>query len=228
MSIAEKLQTIADNMQRVYDAGKAEGGNTEEAYNQGYNDMLNLLTDGGARTWYGHLFRSCTSLIEPPYFDTSKGTNFGAMFSGCSSLKRIPQYDFSNATGANNDIFVHCPHLEELPIIDLKNATQTNFLFTNCSALRKIKKLNVSSSKSFGSTFLNCDKLSELTIEGDIAASISFANSSLLTSESVQSIVDALVTITDGVARTVTFHTDIQLTDEQKSTIEGKGWDLVQ
>jgi hypothetical protein len=45
----------------------------------------------------------------------------------------------------------------------------------------------------------------------------------------VQSIIDGLITITDGVARTLTLHEDVKakLTDEQKVTItQVKGWTL--
>ena len=40
MDIAEKLAQIAENQQKVYDAGyekgKTEGGNSEESYNEGF------------------------------------------------------------------------------------------------------------------------------------------------------------------------------------------------
>ena len=49
MSIAEKLQTVADNQQKVYDAGfaagQAAGGDTDAAYNEGY--------DAGKQAEYG-------------------------------------------------------------------------------------------------------------------------------------------------------------------------------
>jgi hypothetical protein len=68
MSIAEKLVTIAENEQRVYDKGfedgKAEGGNTEEAYNKGvedgkqaeYDAFWNAYQENGNKTIYGYSF----------------------------------------------------------------------------------------------------------------------------------------------------------------------------
>lgn len=43
---------------------------------------------------------------------------------------------------------------------------------------------------------------------------------------SVRSIIDGLATVTTTQA--ITFHKDIALTDEQKQTINNKGWTLVQ
>jgi hypothetical protein len=55
---------------------------------------------------------------------------------------------------------------------------------------------------------------------------MSLAQSSKLTSESVQSIINGLATVTT--AQTLTLNKAIALTDEQKATIQTKGWTLVQ
>ena len=69
MSIAEKLTTIAENMQGVYDKGysdgQEQGGNTEKAYNEGFdagksyqnNELWKAITNDGTRTNYSSAFR---------------------------------------------------------------------------------------------------------------------------------------------------------------------------
>jgi hypothetical protein len=48
----------------------------------------------------------------------------------------------------------------------------------------------------------------------------------VLTAESIQSIIDGLATVTT--AQTLTLNKAIVLTDEQKATINAKGWTLAQ
>ena len=50
--------------------------------------------------------------------------------------------------------------------------------------------------------------------------------SSKLSAESVQSIIDGLAIV--GTAQTLTLHSSIVLTDEQKAQISSKNWTLVQ
>lgn len=42
------------------------------------------------------MFNSCTSLINIPNLDTSKGEDFMFMFNDCTSLEKRPNLDLSN------------------------------------------------------------------------------------------------------------------------------------
>lgn len=61
---------------------------------------------------------------------------------------------------------------------------------------------------------------------GTISIALSFAYCSLLTAESVQSIIDGLADLTGGTAQTIEFHSTISnsLTDEQVLQIAAKNW----
>lgn len=74
---------------------------------------------------------------------------------------------------------------------------------------------------------LYCYELKEIRFKANsIKLSISFSNSSKLSAESVQSIIDGLATV--ETAQTLTLHSSIVLTDEQKAQISSKNWTLVQ
>ena len=64
MSIAEKLTTIAENEQKVYDAGfeagKSQGGDTDEAFEQGRQAekkaIWDAITNSNKRKTYNRAF----------------------------------------------------------------------------------------------------------------------------------------------------------------------------
>ena len=216
MSLSEKLLSVAENVSKVFKAGQDKF-------------LHETMLSNGKRTFFGNMFRSCKDLVEAPYFDTSKGTQFSAMFYQCSKLKVVPQCDFSKATTAP-DLFVECTSLEELPEILLSNATNTNYLFHTCTKLRKIAKLDITKSTTAISTFAGCEALEDITFVGTIRPSISFADSPLLTNDSVNSIINALIDNTEGATtRQLTLHPDVKarLTSEQITAItQEKGWEL--
>lgn len=109
-----------------------------------------------------------------------------------------------------------------------QNITDYIQTFSLCSALEKIVSvLDFSSTTNVNMMFNGCHNLKDVTFAPNtLSLSISLAQSSKLTSESIQSIIDGLATVTT--AQTLTLHKNIVLTDEQKSTINAKGWTLVQ
>lgn len=111
------------------------------------------------------------------------------------------------------------------PTQNIIGYVQTFYL---CGALERIVGvLDFSSTTNVNSMFNNCSNLKEVTFAPNtLSLSISLAQSSKLTSESLQSIIDGLATVTT--AQTLTLHSAIVLTDEQKATINAKGWTLVQ
>lgn len=70
-------------------------------------------------------------------------------------------------------------------------------------------------------------KLTEIRfVPNTLSESIKFAQSSLLSNESVQSIIDGLATVTTTCTLTLHETVKAKLTDEQKNTITAKGWTL--
>ena len=105
---------------------------------------------------------------------------------------------------------------------------RANNIFYNSKKIKNILgTLDFSEAAGYVNPFGYCDVLAEVRFkENSISLSISFASSANLSTTSVQSIIDGLATV--ETAQTLTLHSSIVLTDEQKATIESKGWTLVQ
>ena len=113
-------------------------------------------------------------------------------------------------------------------VVDFSNATSMRYTFESSNGgnmpnttIKVSEKLtdttNAFMHNIYGATF---------TDDSVIACSISFAQSSSLSATALQSIINALATVTT--AQTLTLHKNIALTDEQKATIQTKGWTLAQ
>ena len=232
MSIAEKLQTIAENEQRVFDAGK----NTEwsefwdnyqhkkgqpQRYRQAFSGVL--WNERSFKPKYNIVPTDATQMFMNFGQDTQNGqmdlsARAGELgitvdFSQCSTFSACFSYARINKVGK----------------IDCKSASDMGSMFQQ-SSIETIDNVISHSNLKFTNTFQYASFLTHITFEGDIGNSISFADCSSLTPKSVQSIIDALMTITDGVARTLTLHADVRakLTSEQVNTIKNvKGWSLI-
>ena len=140
MNIAEKLTTIAENEQRVYNAGyekgKAEGGS---------DDFFNLRTNNGQN--FAYLFCVCNHLTTAPLLDTSKGIRFDYMFNGCGSLVTIPLLNVSNASSTI--------------------ASSLNFIVGSCS---KLENITFEGTIPKTISFNDCSKLTEASLESIITA----------------------------------------------------------
>ena len=197
MSIAEKLTTIADNQNKVYEAGKQAE----------YDAFWDAYQENGQRTNYALAFFN----------------------RGWNDTTFCPKYDII-AVGNANSLFAFSKFTDTKVAINLTGATNINALFQNCTVMHTIRKLIVSNTTPFSSnSFDNCSALENITIEGTIAVSIGFPHSSLLTTDSVNSIINALKDLTGATSQTLTFHATVveKLTDEQKATITAKNWTLV-
>lgn len=117
-----------------------------------------------------------------------------------------------------------------IPEIDGSNLRADGLGYTFLSPyIVTIDKLIVPETLKFTSSFDSCNNLRNITFEGTIGNSISFADSPLLTEKSVQSILDHLKDLTGQAAQTITFHATVggKLTNAQKATITAKNWTLV-
>ena len=116
--------------------------------------------------------------------------------------------------------------------IEDDDSVNLNNAFQNAKGIEVIDgtPLNVSNTKTFNSTFTQCINLREIRFAANsIKGSISFANSSLLSTETIQSIIDGLADLTGSTAQTLTLHADVggKLTEAQKAVITSKNWELV-
>lgn len=257
MSIADKLITIAENEQRVYNSGyekgKAEGGNTEEAYQQGYeegqqsvyDEVWDKTQDYGNRRNYRSAFAgpfwSLSGLLPPKYpiiLKTGATTSMEAFY--CFAIYDDEPYDmteickmidFSEATVVSY-FFAHA-RIKNVTC-DLSNCTNmSNFFLGGSMSATYVDNVTLKiteNMKTTTSAFSNCATLKTLIFTEDsvINVAFSFATCDKLTTESVDSIINALKDLTGATAKKITFHTDVvaNLTEEQANTILAKNWQI--
>lgn len=155
---------------------------------------------------YSSMFSWCKKMVNFPTLDFTKTTTYYGLFSGCSSMITAP---------------------ENIGIGNLANMNM-NSLFSNCTNLKTVPCIKSNATTSFSSTFVNCGALESITFEGVIGKSgISFAQSPLLTHDSLMSIINALEPKTSGTFKITLGATNLaKLTDEEKLMITNKGWQV--
>ncbi|MBR5525041.1 MAG: hypothetical protein IKU51_07220 [Clostridia bacterium] len=206
MTIAEKLQTVAENEQRVYDAGYAKG----QVEGSGGDVPDGFVKVDPTWTNFSQLCYARPSMIKHlKYEDTANGTSFLAMFSTITAAQTnedvvIPRLDYRKGTNFTN-MFIYSERIVEIGEMDISNATAVANMFNGCASLKKI---------SFA--------------QGCIKIAINFSSCPLLDDGSIQSIIDGLADLTRQTAQTLTLHATVKgaLTDDQRAAIAAKNWVL--
>lgn len=198
------------------------------------------------------IFRDCQKLTSVANFNIPDATNVEEAFSGCTNLKTIGVLFIPKVKTFNN-LFYNCKVLESveqfnvssatslaslfaqsnnLKSVDFVNSTSkvTNFsgLFAGKTVLETAKGLDLSSATNLASMFASCSNLKNITfVENSIKINFNLGSSSLLSNESIQSLINGLATV--ETTQNLTIHNDVatKLTDEQKATISSKNWNIV-
>lgn len=204
MAIADKLQIVAENQQKVYEAGKKAE----------YDAFWDAIQNYGSRVYYqmGFAYWNC-EYIRPKYkaVATDKsGLNQTFMYN--NSLKKIEAeyFDFSQkpiATShgySNYYTFLSCVALEEIEDIGIHETYSYYATFQNCKKLHTIAVLRVTENTLFNDAFLYCYNLVNLTIDGVIGQNyFNVKDSTKLSKASITSIINALSTTTSGLTVTL-------------------------
>jgi hypothetical protein len=254
MAISDKLTQIANNVPLVYKAGynkgKAEGGDTTEAYNQGIEagkiaqkedfwDKFTTAYNSAGKPIPRVNYNNAFSYWNGDAFYPAKNLNPNSLYTAFSYFNEYGTpldlkqrlidcgvtLNTQNVTSAQS-CFTGA-YISVLPTMDFGKCTNFVAAFASPS-IETIEKIILKSdgTQTFVATFNDCRKLKEIRFEGVIGTSISFAQSPLLSADSVADIIAHLGTVTTE--QTITFHADIELSAEQEATIQGKGWTLVQ
>lgn len=224
MSIAEKLTTIAENEQKVYNAGyekgKAEGG--------GGDNLMRYIT-GYTNLFSGSQFPQNTELE----FTLNSGhtTELSGLFSGAKGLKSIKLIGGDEKVCSCTGIFGSLNDTEIIDISELKIKIGggINFFLNDHKLKTVIGEIDFSYLTSTVNFFINCSGLENVRFkEKTLSVSLSLSHSEKLTAESIQSIIDGLADLTGGTAQTLTVHATVgaKITDEQKAAISAKNWTL--
>lgn len=226
MSIAEKLQTIAENVPKVYNAGyekgKSEGGDTETDYNNGFEDGKqaeydafwdNYLQKGNARPSHSYFAGGGWTFdtFKPKYdLSISNASNLfylalglkGDLQTHLESLNVV--LDFSTAGPNFTATFYGCTGLTRIGVINATNAIRFNSIFGECTSLVTIDKIIITEKcTTFSDSFTNCKSLENITFEGVIGNNIDFASCIKLSKDSIKNVIGCLSENTTG--KTATF-----------------------
>lgn len=217
MNVADKLKHVAENMQKVYEAGKAAGGYTD-GYDAGrkfeHDRFWDEITANGTRTFYERAFQHWNmEYIRPKRKIVPSGCRSMNMFSDNNSLKMVEKkyFDLSHVTVSQGGesssnlyaIFYSCPNLEVVEDIGMP-AGGYYMTFNRCYKLHTIEVMRVVEQSEFVSVFTYCSELVNLTIEGTIGKNgFNVSPCTKLSHDSLMSIINALSTTTTGL--TVTF-----------------------
>ena len=210
MTIAEKLTTIAENQQKVFDAGiKAmnagvqwNGTRTNYWYayirwipKQCFYPQYDLNVTNGEYAfirWNGHTAKE----IDPPkelYFDMAERLEECGVIldtSQATTLYRMFQYSYG---------------LIRIPPISTVSSTNNADIFHSCRQLVTVDKLIFSDNGSgtLNNCFYACDALQNIVIEGVIDSDCDMHWSHVLSKASITNVINVLSNTTSG--KTVSF-----------------------
>jgi hypothetical protein len=163
-----------------------------------------------------------------PKFDFANKVNVTRCFYGCINVENIDWYINTDVCTIGLSFLSGMSKLKNMVGVNTASMVNASALFMDDVLLETIDEpLNFQSVTNNSNAFSKCYKLKNIQfVKETIKLSLSFAWSNLLSAGSVQSIIDGLATVTT--AQTLTLNSAIALTDEQKATIQTKGWTLVQ
>ena len=241
MSIAEKLTAIAENVPKVYEAGKKAE----------YDKFWDENQDYGTRTTYSSAYMGNNGWTKDnfyPKYDIKPIGSAAQMFyawevkdkHSISLTKRLKEcgvvLDTSQATNLQQ-AFAYCK-FTELPTIDLTSLTnKSSGLFANSwGSLSTIEKIIVNENTQIASNWFLNTNITNITIEGTIGQSeLNVSSCTNLTTTSLLSILTAISkdsTVASGKSITfATAHQEVIEGDaqclEQLNLAVNAGWTVV-
>lgn len=173
MNIADKLVTIAENEQKVYDAGK------KAQYDLFWDTIQNK---GGIRDHTYLFYNFPGELFNPKY-------NFRATYSTTNTLG----YAFAMSTITDMVKNTDCTNLYGT----------LNYTWYQCKNLVNARTLIVVDRFDYSYAFYNCIELVEIRFSGTIGKNgLSFAQSTKLSKASIESVINTLSVTTSGLTVT--------------------------
>ena len=187
MSIADKLTRIAENEQRVFDAGQKA--------------LWDIITQSNTREAWAYLSMGWhCEYVRPPYKICPTSGAVAQMFSENHALKKVESeyFDFSGytptqttGTSAWYGTFRASINLEEIEDLGMQAGGYYE-TFSNCRSLHTIAVVRTQAETTWKSAFANCSALENLTIEGTIGQDgFSVRYSTKLSKASLLSILNA-------------------------------------
>lgn len=246
MSIAEKLQTIAENEQKVYNEGHSKG--VLEGYSQGeeagkqskQEEWWNNIQNNGERTHYASAFTysRITDDMFTPLHDFNL-TQANTMFQNSINLQNLKsalektgkKFNTSAITGTGAIQMFQNSSVTHVPTLDLSGATSISYLFGSGSKIEYVEKITLGEKlTTITNAFGSAEKLEHIIFDGVIAISgIDLHWSRKLDLESAKSFLVTLKDLTGTAGENVytfTFHSDTwdKLDADGATSPTGKTW----
>lgn len=218
-----------------------------------YNDNINTLNNNveirevnvDTSTWKKlfNAFHNCyflTKINANNVVDCKSIINTGGAMSGsfygCSCLNEVSIINIPDFALDCSNLFSLAPNvipdkIKKITLSPKLKPTRISLAFNGRYSLEEIVgELDFSevSENYQNNTFNGCTSLVEVRFtQESIKYNLSFTQSSLLSDESIQSIIGGLANV--EITRTLSFHSDVynKLTDEQKEAASNKGWTVV-
>ncbi len=213
--------------QNGYDEGNQEG--LQEGYAETYDAFWDMFQENGNRTNYQYGFGGwgwTDETFKPKYPIVCNGSAECIFYTNKTVWEdKVLQVDFSKATSLFGAFYGSS--IAHIGKCDFSSATNINAVFQACGA-QTIEEVVSHAGLAWAGAFNRATNLESIAFSGVIGTSISFINSALLTTASVNSIINALKDLTGATAQTLTLHADVKnkLTQEQKNAIKAKNWTL--
>ena len=196
MSVADKLKAVAENVPKVYEAGKKAE----------YDAFWDSYQNGGKREGYAFAFAGKgwnAETFRPKYDIIIKGTA-RSMFAGALLKVDLEQalndlgltLDTSGVTSSDGfDYFIEYASPSVLPTINTTGVSTIRRIFTHSPDLVTVRKLVIKGdgSQTFSTAFSGCTALENLVIEGVIGQNgLDLHWSTKLSRDSIVSVINAL------------------------------------
>ncbi len=206
MNTSEKLTAIAENVPKVYKAGKQTV----------YDIFWDTFQQNGNRTDYRYGFAGpgwTAEIFKPKYDIRLKDSYLNHIFN--ESLLGIDladvlerngiKLDFSGVTNASN-LFYWCL-TTHIPEVGADTVTKANSIFGVAWMLVTIEKLTVHPDCDMTNAFFRCDALENITLENEInSGTWKFAGVHKLSRKSITHIIGKLSATSTGLSITFSYN----------------------
>ncbi len=201
MSIAEKLQTIAENEQRVYDKGLEDGKQSE------YDRFWDSFQSKGALQYMSYYISGTgwNNTTFKPKYDLKIGDWSERVFFKTGTIDLCARLEECGVkldlSGCANIVYLAMDTaITTLPILDVSHISSLNYFIYNNTKLLSIEKIILKSDGTqtfLNTSFGNNTALTHVIFEGCIGNDLSFS-SCPLNKESIISVVNALSATVTG------------------------------
>ena len=201
--------SYAEKVEQVYDAGfeTSEEGiaylndqleqtlySVDTGGKSYYDEFWDIFQENGKRTDYQNAFAGVgwTEIIFKPKYPFGTITNAYQMFRNNHIKDDLTKFNIDISNVVNADYMFYSSWFTKIGVFGVQSNRGMNTTFGSCIYLETIEQIKSVAATTFNYTFDRCYALTKIAFEGVIANDISFKDSTLLTKDSITSIISHL------------------------------------